>query len=68
MGDVGGYVGGPYGGAGPMGGAPPTLEGATALDPAEMKYSCTLDFRSQAGTWRGGGKMLGLLTLIIPGF
>ncbi|XP_063840074.1 segmentation protein cap'n'collar-like isoform X7 [Scylla paramamosain] len=25
----------------------PVMEGATALDPAEMKYSCTMDFRSQ---------------------
>lgn len=43
VGDVGGY-GGHY--------PPPgiqTMEGATALDPAEMKYSCTMDFRSQGG-------------------
>lgn len=43
VGDVGGY-GGHY--------PPPgiqSMEGATALDPAEMKYSCTMDFRSQGG-------------------
>nr|XP_027222871.1 segmentation protein cap'n'collar-like isoform X3 [Penaeus vannamei] len=48
VGDVGGY-GGHY--------PPPgiqTMEGATALDPAEMKYSCTMDFRSQ-GEVSGSG-------------
>ncbi|XP_071530682.1 uncharacterized protein cnc isoform X3 [Panulirus ornatus] len=32
----------------------PSMEGATALDPAEMKYSCTMDFRSQ-GEVSGSG-------------
>ncbi|XP_042862904.1 endoplasmic reticulum membrane sensor NFE2L1-like isoform X6 [Penaeus japonicus] len=48
VGDVGGY-GGHY--------PPPgiqSMEGATALDPAEMKYSCTMDFRSQ-GEVSGSG-------------
>ncbi|XP_076040733.1 segmentation protein cap'n'collar-like [Oratosquilla oratoria] len=29
------------------------MEGATALDPAEMKYSCTMDFRAQGNELSG---------------
>lgn len=55
-GGAGGLGGGSSSGVGNVGGygshypQPPSLpvmEGATALDPAEMKYSCTMDFRSQ---------------------
>lgn len=42
VGNVGGY-GSHY----PTPPSIPAMEGATALDPAEMKYSCTMDFRSQ---------------------
>ncbi|XP_069172410.1 segmentation protein cap'n'collar isoform X17 [Procambarus clarkii] len=49
VGNVGGY-GSPY----PPPPTIPTMEGATALDPAEMKYSCTMDFRSQ-GEVSGSG-------------
>ncbi|XP_050693116.1 segmentation protein cap'n'collar-like isoform X2 [Eriocheir sinensis] len=42
VGNVGGY-GSHY----PPPPSIPAMEGATALDPAEMKYSCTMDFRSQ---------------------
>ncbi|CAL4087126.1 unnamed protein product, partial [Meganyctiphanes norvegica] len=43
VGDVSGY-GSHY--PPPPPGVPNTMEGATALDPSEMKYSCTMDFRS----------------------
>ncbi|KAK3856164.1 hypothetical protein Pcinc_037486 [Petrolisthes cinctipes] len=55
-GNLGGGAGTGSGGVGGVGGygshyppppSLPTMEGATALDPAEMKYSCTMDFRSQ---------------------
>lgn len=53
---AGGLGGGSSSGVGNVGGygshyppppSIPTMEGATALDPAEMKYSCTMDFRTQ---------------------
>ncbi|KAK7080713.1 hypothetical protein SK128_006839 [Halocaridina rubra] len=43
---VGGDVSG-YGGHYPPPPGISSMEGATALDPSEMKYSCTMDFRSQ---------------------
>ncbi|XP_066977446.1 endoplasmic reticulum membrane sensor NFE2L1 isoform X1 [Macrobrachium rosenbergii] len=43
---VGGDVSG-YGGHYPPPPGISSMEGATALDPSEMKFSCTMDFRSQ---------------------
>lgn len=66
-GSLGGGAGAGSGGVGNVGGygshyppppSLPTMEGATALDPAEMKYSCTMDFRSQ-------GKTIDLIILYI---
>ncbi|XP_068220832.1 segmentation protein cap'n'collar isoform X2 [Palaemon carinicauda] len=50
---VGGDVSG-YGGHYPPPPGISSMEGATALDPSEMKFSCTMDFRSQ-GEVSGAG-------------